>query len=255
MLFSWLKRRRRRQLLAQPFPSEWLDILTSNVAYYHLLADTEQAKLRDDLRVFIAERQWEGCGGLEMTEEIQVTVAAQACLLVLARDIDLFRRVQTILVYPTGYRAPTQEPMGGETYLESESARLGEAHYGGPVILSWDEVLEGGRHPGGGSNLVLHEFAHQLDMLDGSMDGTPPLDSRKQARRWRKVMSMEFRRLSRADAVGRTSLLDPYGLTNEAEFFAVATETFFDQPGPLRDEHPELYDLLREYYRQDPASR
>jgi Mlc titration factor MtfA (ptsG expression regulator) len=255
MLFSWLKRRRRAQILAQPFSPEWLEDLKANVAHYRQLSQAEQAKLRDDLRIFISERDWEGCGGLPMTDEIKVTIAAQACLLILGLTIDFYRRVPTILVYPTGYRAPAKESMGGDAYLETESSRLGEAHYGGPVILSWDEVLDGGQHPGAGTNLVFHEFAHQLDMLDGSVDGTPPTDSRAQARRWHDVMSAEFRRLARDNEAGRETVLDPYGLTNEAEFFAVATECFFDAPGPLREEHPDLYTLLQEYYRQDPAAR
>jgi len=255
MLFSWLKRRRRAKLLAEPFPAEWLVHLQENFAQFGTLAESEQAKLRDDLRIFIAERDWDGCGGLPMTDEIKVTVAGQACLLVLGLSIDLYRRVPTILVYPEGYRVPVKEPLGGDAYLESESSRLGEAHYGGPVILSWDEVLEGGRHPGSGSNLVFHEFAHQLDMADGSVDGTPPMDSRELARRWHDIMSREFRRLERDSRSSRDTVLDPYGLTNEAEFFAVVTECFFDSPTPLRDEHAGLYELLREYYRQDPAER
>jgi Mlc titration factor MtfA (ptsG expression regulator) len=255
MLFPWSKRHRRDALLAEPFPPDWLGHLNANVAIYSRLSETEQAKLRDDLRIFIAEREWEGCGGLPLTDEIKVTVAALACLLVLGLDIDLYRRVPTILVYPKGYRAPVQEPMGGDTYLETESSRLGEAHYGGPVILSWDEVLEGGRHPGSGSNLVFHEFAHQLDMLDGTVNGTPPLTDHRLAKRWHDIMNAEYRRLERDTRAGRQSVLDPYGLTNEGEFFAVATECFFDSPGPLRDEHPKLYKLLSDYYRQDPTAR
>ncbi len=177
MLFSWLKKRRRRKILTEPFPPAWLDVVHNNVAHYQSLTGAEQAKLRDDLRIFIAEREWEGCGGLEMTDEIKVTIAAQACLLVLALDLDLYRKVQTILVYPSAYRAPPEIGILEAPRLVEEKDLLGEARYRGPVSLSWDEVLKGGRQPGTGENLVFHEFAHQLDMADGLIDGTPAAGS------------------------------------------------------------------------------
>jgi Mlc titration factor MtfA (ptsG expression regulator) len=255
MLFSWLRKWRRRKLLAQPFPAEWLRYLQSNVALYALLSEPEQARLRDDLRVFIAEKDWEGCGGLEMTDEIKVTIAALAGLLTLGMEHDYYSRVRSILVYPGGYRVPDHEVLGDNTVLEGESDRLGEAHYRGPVILSWDEVLHDARHPGAGRNLVFHEFAHQLDMLDGAVDGTPPLRDRDQYRRWHKVMTAEYRRLVTEAEEGRPTLLDEYGTTNQGEFFAVATECFFDQPAAMARLHPRLYALLRDYFRQDPAAR
>jgi Mlc titration factor MtfA (ptsG expression regulator) len=255
MIFSWLRQRRRGRILAKPFPSDWLQYLRKNVVHYQYLAEAEQARLRDDLRVFIAEKSWEGCGGLQMTDEIKVTIAAQACLLVLGMEHNYYDRVQSILVYPHGYRAPTHEGGPGGAILETTADRLGEAHYRGPVILSWAEVLADGRRPGGGTNLVIHEFAHQLDMLDGVIDGTPPLRDREQARRWHNVMTAEYQRLIEASEQGRATLLDQYGTVDEGEFFAVATECFFDKPTRMSRRHPQLYDLLREYYRQDPAAR
>jgi Mlc titration factor MtfA (ptsG expression regulator) len=165
-----------------------------------------------------------------------------------------FDRVLSILVYPQGYEAPDLDALslGG---VEARSARLGEAHYRGPVVLAWDEVLRDGRHPSSGKNLVLHEFAHQLDMLDGVVNGTPPLRDVEQYRRWERVMTGEFKRLRSAAGAGRATLLDQYGATNEGEFFAVATECFFDQPVALAEYHPGLYEVLRDYYRQDPAAR
>lgn len=255
MLFNWLRRRRRAGLLAQPFPADWLPILERNVRHYRYLTGDEQAKLRDALRIFIAEKHWEGCGGLQMTDEIKVTIAAQACLLLLGLEDEDFDNVLSILVYPHGYEAPAPElaPLG--MVVQESSARLGEAHYRGPVVLAWDEVLHDGRHPSSGKNLVLHEFAHQLDMLDGTVNGTPPLRSPELNRRWEQVMTGEFRRLRAATQAGRATLLDGYGATNEAEFFAVATECFFDRPMELAHRHPGLYELLRDYYRQDPATR
>jgi MtfA peptidase len=253
MLFSWWKRRRRRRLLASPFPREWLAHLERNVVHYRYLSAEEQSRLRDDLRVFVAEKNWEGCGGLRMTDEIRVTVAAHACLLTLGLSPDLFERVQSVLVYPSGYRAPESVDRLGLVDQDGE-ARLGEAHYRGPVVLSWDEVRHDGRHPERGQNLVFHEFAHQLDMLSGAVDGTPPLESEDLSRRWREVMGEEFRRLATASPWEAT-LLDSYGATNPAEFFAVATECFFDRPADMERYHRRLYDLLREFYRQDPAAR
>lgn len=255
MLFSWLRRRRRARILAQPFPTGWLAYLRKNVRHYQFLSEAEQAKLRDDLRLFVAEKRWEGCGGLEMTDEIKVTIAAQACLLVLGLEHSCFDRVQSILVYPYGYRAPAPDlpPLGA--IVDENHARLGEAHYRGPVVLSWAEVVHDSRHPSYGKNLVVHEFAHQLDMLDGAINGTPPLRGPEQAERWKDVMSREYAALKAASAQGRATLLDDYGAKNEAEFFAVATECFFDRPVELARFHPRLYELLRDYFHQDPAGR
>jgi Mlc titration factor MtfA (ptsG expression regulator) len=254
MFFSWLKRRQRRRLLEQPFPPEWLGYLEANVALYRRLSPEEQGRLRDDLRVFAAEKNWEGCGGQPMTDEVKVTVAAQACLPLLNLEgHDYFARVLSILVYPHEFfDRERPDPVG---LVEEEVDLLGEAHYRGPVVLSWEDVLFEGRHPEYGRNVVLHEFAHQLDMLDGLVDGTPPLASEPQRRRWREVMTREFDRLLKAADRGRRTLLDPYGATNEGEFFAVATECFFTEPDALQGRHPELYELLRDYYRQDPARR
>jgi Mlc titration factor MtfA (ptsG expression regulator) len=255
MIFSWLRRRRRQKILARPFPPEWHHYLLQNVAHYKYLSEAEQARLRDDLRIFIAEKTWEGCGGLEMTDEIKVTIAAQACLLVLGMEHNYFDRVQSILVYPQSYVAPRHVAIPGNLVLEGKDALLGQAHYRGPVILSWAEVLRDGRHPSRGQNLVFHEFAHQLDMLDGVIDGTPPLKTPEQARRWHEVMTAEYRRLIRESERGVATLLDDYGTADEGEFFAVATECFFDKPVAMARRHPQLYQLLREYFGQDPAAR
>jgi Mlc titration factor MtfA (ptsG expression regulator) len=254
MIFAWLKKRRRRRLLATPFPADWLAPLQQNVALYALLTKTEQAKLRDDLRIFIAEKQWEGCGGLTVTDEIKVTIAAQACVLLLAIEHDYFRRVLSILVYPAGYRLPEGE-VGPGGVIHQDTGRLGEAWYRGPVVLSWEDVRLGGQNPRDGRNVVLHEFAHQLDFLDGWADGTPPLKSRAQYQKWHDVMTSEYARLVKAAEQGKATLLDQYGATNPAEFFAVATECFFEKPVYMQRSHPLLYEVLRDYYRQDSAAR
>jgi Mlc titration factor MtfA (ptsG expression regulator) len=255
MLLSWWRRRQRRQLLAQPFPAEWLTVLQKNVAHYRHLSEAEKSRLRDDLRVFVAEKNWEGCGGLRMTDEIKVTIAAQAMLLVLGMEHNYFDRVQSILVYPRGYVETRDDGIGGDGTPEVMRALAGEAHYRGPVVLSWSEVLRDGRHPSAGHNLVFHEFAHQLDYLDGVINGTPPLGTRAEGQRWHEVMTTEYQQLVEASERGQATLLDHYGTTNEAEFFAVATECFFDVPVPMAERHPRLYALLRDYYHQDPAAR
>ncbi len=255
MIFSWLRARRRRGIVRQPFPDAWLGHLRRNVAHYDYLAEDEQARLRDDLRIFAAEKEWEGCGGLTITDEIKVTVSAQACLLLLGLKHNYFERVLSILVYPSAYAGPKDERGPDGLIHEHGAGRLGEAHYRGPVVLSWDDVLEEGRDPGLGQNVVYHEFAHQLDMLNGLIDGTPPLEAPEQYQRWREVMTAEYQQLIDASAHGRATLLDQYGTTNEAEFFAVATECFFDKPLPLARRHPRLYEVLRDYYHQDPARR
>jgi Mlc titration factor MtfA (ptsG expression regulator) len=254
MILSWLRRRRRARLLATPFPAEWLRYLEDNLGPYRYLTVAEQAKLRDDVRVFVAEKNWEGCGGLTLTDEMKVTVAAHACLMTLALAGDPLVGVLSILIYPAGYEV--REERWRESFsIVGPSARLGEAQYRGPVVLSWAEVARDAQQPGRGHNLVWHEFAHQLDMLDRSTNGTPPLETRAQRRRWYEVMSAEFDQLAADAEEGRATLLDTYGASNEAEFFAVASECFFDRPAELRATHPKLYALLAEYYRQDPAAR
>jgi hypothetical protein len=191
---------------------------------------------------------------LTLTDEMRVTIAAQACLLVLALDLALFDPVLSILIYPREYVVPEARRLGGGETVAAD-VRLGEAWYRGPVVLSWAEVSDDSQELGHGRNVVWHEFAHQLDMLDRASDGTPPLASREQYRRWSTVMSAELKNLRSASRLGRPTLIDPYGALNESEFFAVVTECFFDRPVPLRERHPDLYALLAEFYRQDTAAR
>ena len=254
MLLSWLTRRRRAKLLATPFPVEWLDYLERNVPLYTSLNGREQSQLRDDLRILVAEKHWEGCGGLTITDEIKVTIAAHAALLLLGIRHDYFARVMSILVYPSGFRSP-EGWMGPGGVVDLDMGALGQAWYDGPVILAWDDVLKGGRNPRDGLNVVLHEFAHQLDYLDGVIDGTPPLRRKGDYAKWQEVMTREFERLKAEAERGTPRVLDEYGATNHAEFFAVATEAFFEKPRQMCARHPELYAVLSEYYGQDPAAR
>lgn len=254
MLFDWLFRPRRqearRQLLEQPFPEQWQKIVR-RLPFFRSLDERGQKRVCDDLRVLIDEKGWEGCGGLEITDEIQVTIAAQASLLLLNIEHEYYKHVQSILVYPSAYKsAPSRDAAG---VVREGQANLGEAWRRGPVVLSWDATLRGALDPKDGHNLVLHEFAHKLDMLDGLADGTPPLDSKDQLTQWVRTMSKEFQKLRDAAESGRATVMDTYGATNPAEFFAVATECFFEKSRKLKQRHPTVYDCLKDYYHQDPA--
>jgi Mlc titration factor MtfA (ptsG expression regulator) len=254
MLFSWLRNRRRRNILADRFPQPWLTTLHETVGHYELLSEPDQKKLCDAVQIMLAEKEWEGCRGLELTDEMRVTTAALAAILILGFDDFYFDNVATILVYPNEYVVKEERGIGGGATVEGESDRLGEAHARGPVIVSWAEIRENALAPGYGQNLVFHEFAHQLDMLNGEFDGTPNLPNGDLARRWADLMDREYRRLQDAERRGRETLLDQYGAENPAEFFAVATECFFDAPRAMQRVYPPLYEIFRAYYRQDPAT-
>ncbi len=252
-MFSFFKKRRRQRLRTEPFPSAWLTVIKKNFPIYDRLPQADQQELQGHIQVFLAEKLFEGCGGLELTDEIRVTIAAQACLLLLHRETDYYPRLITILVYPHAYLAKGVESIGGGAVLESETARLGEAWTNGLVVLSWDDVRQGAADFHDGHNVVLHEFAHQLDQEDGSADGAPILEHRSQYVAWARVPSEDYEQLRRDAEHGHKNVLDEYGATNPAEFFAVATECFFEKPVPLRHKHPQLYEELKAYYRQDPA--
>ncbi len=257
-MFHWLREHRRAEARKRPFPPGWEAVVRSNVVHYCLLSEPERAELRAMMQVFLEEKHWEGCGGLVLTDEIRVTIAAQACLLQLGLPHDYFRDVGTILVYPSAVMLPERRPGVFERIngpVEPSVSILGQALDWGTVILVWDDVVHGSRHPEGGHNLVYHEFAHKLDMLDGAADGTPPIADRLQLAQWVAVCSKEFLRLRGLVEKGQKTFLDAYAAKNEAEFFAVSTEEFFDRPLDLRRQAPELYRILRDYYRQDPAER
>lgn len=256
-MFTWLQNHHRAALRAAPFPEEWRDFLRRHVAQYDWLNPAEQKRLQDDLRIFVAEKQWEGARGFVVSDEVKVVIAAQVCFLLLGwAEPHYFPNVSTIIVYPAGFQAKTRRREG---YLETEKQHnvLGEAWSGNlPVIVSWDDARSGGEDPEDGHNVLLHEFAHKLDMLEGGADGVPPLrGGDADYDDWARVMSEEFRGLRRTVWEGKDSAMDNYGAENEAEFFAVATETFFEKPHRLCDEHPELYGILKSYYGQDTAAR
>jgi len=252
-MFGLMKQRRRR-LRAQPFPKDWLATVESNVPFFRRLSASDQAELLGNIQVFLAEKRFEGCGGLELTDEIRVTIAAQACLLLLHRKTDYFPRLLTILVYPSTYSVEEKRPVEGPVWEEGRMTRLGETGRTlGSMVLSWDATKSGAGDPSDGKNVVFHEFAHQLDYENYAADGVPGLVTREQQLSWREIMRSEFASLRAADETGIPTLLDTYGATNPAQFFAVSTEAFFERPCALRARHPKLYAELQRYFRQDPV--
>lgn len=258
MLFDWLADRRRRKILETPPPETWAAILDRRVAHVAYLDDDERSRLMQLIQVFVAEKEFEGVGGLEMTDEIRVTIAAEACLLILGLDHAMYRHVDSILVYPTTVVAPP--PQQGFFSVATAPPQLGmpvlgQAFTRGPVILVWDAVRRDSANAKDGHNVVMHELAHKLDMLDGGADGVPPLTDDATYARWIEVFTREYEALSRRHDRGQRTYLGDYALTNGAEFFAVATEHFFEQPGVMQREHSAMYEVLRDFYRQDPAAR
>jgi MtfA peptidase len=246
--------RRRNRLRSRPFPASWLPILIRNVPYYERLGPSDQQELRQTIEVFVAEKNFEGCGGLEMTDEIKVTIAAFACVLLLhIEHHDYYPRLKSILVYPHAYVVQEARRAMGNLVVESDESRAGESWGNGVVVISWDHVLRRPTDRAGSGNVVLHEFAHQLDQEKGVATGAPVLPKTSMYQAWARILGREYKALSEAAIADRPTLLDKYGATNPAEFFAVATECFFGQAIQLEQRHPELYKELKLYYGQDPA--
>ena len=254
VVLRFFRERRRRRLRAQFFPEHWLATIKRNVAFFHRLSVRDQTELLGHVQVFLAEKRFEGCDGLEITDEIRVTIAAEACLLLLHRKTDYFPRLLTILVYPSTYVAEERRHVHGHVWQEGKMARLGETgRWLDAIVLAWDAVKSGAAHPSDGKNVVLHEFAHQLDYENHAEDGAPALATRDQQLSWQEVMQSEFASLRAADDTGIPTLLDTYGASEPAEFFAVSVEAFFEQPRALRARHPKLYAELQNYFHQDPV--
>lgn len=227
--------------------------MEKNVPMVARLPLDDRLELVGHVQVFLAEKRFEGCGGLTITDEVRVTIAAQACVLLLHRETDYYPNLVSILVYPTTYlvREGRRTPEG--LVAEGTEARLGESWARDVVVLAWDHVLSGAADIHDGHNVVLHEFAHQLDQENSAGSGAPTLPRRSMYVAWARVLGHDFDRLVRDVEHHHRTLIDRYGATNPGEFFAVVTETFFEKPRQLRTRHPELYDLFKTFYRQDPA--
>jgi Mlc titration factor MtfA (ptsG expression regulator) len=254
-VFSYFKRRRRRKLANQPFPADWLEMLADRVPFWNFLDPSEREKLQRHILVFLGEKHFEGCASFEITEEVRVLIAAQACLLILNQETDYYPRLTSILVYPSSYYVDEEETHPDGTISSSRETRSGESWDLGVIVLAWDEVLEGLEEGADGFNVTLHEFAHQLDGEYGLYEGAPELPDMGMYGRWAEVFSDEYERLLTDLRRRRRTFLDSYAAKNPAEFFAVASESFFERPLEMERELPAVYEQLRLYYRQDPAER
>ena len=258
-LFS-RKRRQREALRAQPFPAAWREALARRFPLFSHVPESDQRELEGLIHVFLAEKTFEGCGGFQITDEVKVLIAAQACLLLLHRETDCYPGLRTILVYPDTYVAKTRWDEQDEDESRDARSRLGESWDRGVVVLAWSSTVTGAANINDGQNLVFHEFAHQLDQEHGPADGRPALQCdgvrgcyvRYLA--WARVLGEEYKQLREGSAKGRKTVLDQYGATNPAEFFAVATECFFEKPHQMLKKHPALYAELKDFYRQDPVT-
>jgi hypothetical protein len=241
-VFGLLRAWRRRRLRREPFPPGWTEHLERHVVFYRSLPAGLRQRFLDDLKVFVREKHFIGAGGMEITDEVKVVIAAAAVRLILHLDLSYYDRLTEIVVYPGHFHAP------GAT---KDDIHLGEAHSWGTVVLSWQAVLDGLRRARDGHDTALHEFAHVLDRADGEFDGTPKLRSLGHYGPWAEVMSHHFLALRNRERRQRKALRS-YGATNEAEFFAVATEVFFEQPREIQRRLPDLYDELARFYGFDP---
>lgn len=256
-MFDWWRRLSRAEVLAQPFPPQFREHILRRIPCAELLNGPELEKLEALVRIFNSEKSFEGAGGLEVTEEMRVAIAARACLLVLMRverDEPLYADLDTVIIYPSTYRAPSRRHEG-YVVVEDEQARLGESWARGVVVLAWDSVQGGIANTADGHDVVLHEFAHQLDAEDGAMDGTPALDGLERYAVWSKIAGDEYAALVDAVAHHQKTSIDSYGATNAPEFFAVVVEQFFEKPVLLSRRHPELYAELSRFFRFDPVER
>ena len=254
-MFGFLnKARRRGKLRAEPFPEAWSAVLKKNFPLYPRLSNEDRAELHGHIHVLLKEKTFEGCDGLELTDEIRVTIAAQAALLLLHRDTDYYPELHSILVYPETYVVEAEEVDEMGVVHEFDDDRSGETWEQGSMILAWDEVLEGGRDLDDDFNVVFHEFAHQLDLENGEIDGIPRLESKDHYAKWTQTL-MAALELFRKDVRRRKrTAIDPYAAEDLSEFFAVSVESFFEQPLRLKKTYPALYRELSEYFRQDSAA-
>lgn len=256
LLLAWaFPRWRLRRALAQPLPPAALATIERNVVQYRGMDAGQRGKLERLVRRFLHEKTFVGCAGLEVTDEMRVTIAAQACLLLLGtRGEAVFPTLHSVLVYPGAFLVPRRQVDEAGVVTEERQDLLGESWGDGRVILSWDHVQRADNEEPPSHNVVLHEFAHQLDSESGSTNGAPYLGSAERYRSWSEVLSRDFAALRHDAWFGHQGVLDHYGATNPAEFFAVATEAFFEQPHRLAERHGALYEEFLKYYRVDPRA-
>jgi Mlc titration factor MtfA (ptsG expression regulator) len=239
--------------MRRPFPAAWRDILRRRVPIVRELPPAQQLRLKQHVQVLLAEVPFIGCAGLEVDDEVRVTVAAQAALLLLGRG-GSFGNVREVLVYPGHFAVPRREQGAGGVVHEGRDVLAGQSWERGQVIVAWDAVVDGAADPHDGANVVIHEFAHQLDQDTGAANGAPYVGRGTVQQTWARVMNREFDALRGRLAQGEHGLIDAYAATSPAEFFAVVSELFYERPAALAAAHPALYEQLRRCYRVDPAA-
>jgi len=247
-----MPRMRLRYVLKKAFPLPYSRILRKNLPEYARMPTDLQMQLKRRIRQFLFQKTFVGCGGVEITDEIRVTIAGKACMLLLNRPSDVYPKLTHILVYPSAFVAPRQQMLSGGVVTHTNQGLSGESWSDGRVILAWDQVLQGGHNAMHGQDVVMHEFAHQLDSETGQTNGAPLLSSAAAYRAWSQVMEKEYEALLQAIQHHHHTVIDPYGATNPAEFFAVSTEAFFKKSKELAQHHPALYEQLRSFYQVEP---
>ena len=248
----WLAERHRRKLRALPFPASWREIIDRQVPLARRLPPRLRCQLESQVQVFLAEKSFVGCDEQHVDDEVRVTIAAQACLLALERPHAPFPRLRTILVYPSAFAVHRLRPEPSGVLQETRSVLSGESWARDRVVLSWEDVLRGTSIPDDGTNVVIHEFAHQLDQEKGYANGAPWLGRSDRYPLWSSVLGSEYARLQQQVALGEPTLIDPYGASAPAEFFAVVSELFFERPHDMALAHPALYAQLVLLYHVDP---
>jgi len=242
----------RNKLRGLPFKKQWRKIIQQRMPYFRQMPPDLQLQLKQNIQVFLAEKNFEGCNGVKINDEIRITIAAQACLLLLNRKTNFYPKLQTILVYPRAF-IKEQQNMNIDGLRQTKRVALaGESWEFGRVVLSWQDTLEGAKITDDGRNVVIHEFAHQLDQENGKANGAPILDKDQSYKSWSEVFSAQFEQLKNQASKGAPSLFDYYGATNPAEFFAVASEVFFEKSQQFQQQSPKLYQQLKQYYQVDP---
>ena len=254
MLFSFFRSRRRRAIAERPFPPAWNDVLRRCVRQTQWLDDVEKEAVRGWVAVFLAEKRFEGCGGFEISDEVRLAVAGQAAIAALGLGGEWFDSLKSVLVYPGDYLVPRTTPLDGGGELAWKEARVGETWSGGSMALSWPGVMDGGRLRDGPRSVVIHECAHLFDSLDGEIDGIPPLPGHD-VETWTDGLAAARDRFEVALDEGRSTAFDDYAAESDVEFFAVASECFFQDPHRLARHDPALYGLLAAAWRQDPKRR
>lgn len=232
-------------------PTDWKSLLEREFVLYRKLPSEQRRRLEGHINIFLHEKVFVGCNDLQITDEVRLLIAAQACLLILNKRTDYYPGFETILVYPDTFVVPVTQ-QDGLLVSNTVSAHLGESWHRGPIVLAWDQVLLGAQYERDGHNVVMHEFAHKLDEENWNMDGLPVLPNVDQYASWKQVLTEAYERLQAEVDQGKPDVIDAYGATSPAEFFAVVTETFFEKPGLLKQQYPALYEQFSIYYQLDP---